>query len=76
MKYPIFHKVIIEDNITKAVMLWKDNDKEGTWSFTLGELKLRAGIANLLLENEREYKKAIGAVMAVERPLKTNSKKE
>ena len=71
MKDPIFIKVILEDNITKAVMQWKDNNREGTWSFTLGELKLRAGMANELLENEKEYQKAIGAVMSVERSFGT-----
>ena len=37
--------------------------------FDLDELKLRAGYANSLFENEEEYKKAINAVMAVERSL-------
>ena len=39
------------------------------FKFNIDELKLRAGYANSLFENENEYKKAISAVMAVERSL-------
>ena len=76
MKYPTFHKVIIENNVAKAIMQWKVQkqflgNKEFTTlvKFDLGELKLRAGYADSLFENEEEYKKAISAVMAVERSL-------
>ena len=37
--------------------------------FDLGELKLRAGYAESLLENIDEYRKAIGVIMSVERSL-------
>ena len=83
MKYPTFCKVVIEDevytrekNVAKAIMQWitsKDyleQDVTTLRKFTLGELKLRAGYADSLFENENEYKKAISAVMAVERSLK------
>ena len=75
MEYPTFHKVIIEDNVAKAIMQWvaykQYLDKEFTTliKFDLDELKLRAGYADSLFENEEEYKKAINAVMAVERSL-------
>ena len=75
MVYPAFHKVIIEDNIAKAIMQWKVQKQFLKRKFTtlvkfdLDELKLRAGYANSLFENENEYKKAISAVMAVERSL-------
>ena len=75
MEYPTFHKVIIEDNVAKAIMQWvaykQYLDKEFTTlvKFDLDELKLRAGYADSLFENEEEYKKAISAVMAVERSL-------
>ena len=83
MKYPIFCKVIIEnevytdeENVAKAIMQWKtskdylEQDVTTLRKFTLNELKLRAGYAESLFENEEEYKKAISAVMAVERSLK------
>ena len=76
MEYPTFHKVIIENNVAKAIMQWKVQkqflgNKEFTTlvKFDLDELKLRAGYADSLFENEEEYKKAISAVMAVERSL-------
>jgi len=80
---PTFCKVVIEDevytrkeNVAKAIMQWitaKDyleHDVTTLRKFTLDELKLRAGYAESLDENEAEYKKAISAVMAVERSLK------
>ena len=77
MKYPTFHKVIVEDKTAKAIMQWVTrkqflDNKEFTTlvKFDLDELKLRAGYADSLFENEEEYKKAISAVMAVERSLK------
>ena len=75
MEYPTFHKVIIEDNIAKAIMQWKVQKQFLKRKFTtlvkfdLDELKLRAGYADSLFENEKEYQKAISAVMAVERSL-------
>ena len=82
MKYPTFHKVVIEnevytdeENVAKAIMQWKtskdylEQDVTTLRKFTLNELKLRAGYAESLFENEEEYKKAISAVMAVERSL-------
>ena len=67
-------------NVAMAVMQWKTKfhpfwefKKEEITTlrkFTLNELKLRAGFAYSLDENEAEYKKAIGAVMAIERSLK------
>ena len=76
MKYPTFHKVIVEDKTAKAIMQWVTrkqflDNKEFTTlvKFDLDELKLRAGYADSLFENEEEYKKAISAVMAVERSL-------
>ena len=76
MKYPTFHKVIVEDKTAKAIMQWVTrkqflDNKEFTTlvKFDLDELKLRAGYANSLFENENEYKKAISEVMAVERSL-------
>jgi len=84
MKYPIFCKVVIEDevytrkkNVAMAIMQWKsskdylEQDVTTLRKFTLNELKLRAGYAESLFENEEEYKKAISAVMAVERALQT-----
>ena len=77
MKDPTFHKVIIEDNVAKAIMQWEVQKQFLKRKFTtlvkfdLDELKLRAGYANSLFENENEYKKAISAVMAVERALQT-----
>ena len=83
MKYPIFCKVVIEnevytdeENVAKAIMQWKtskdylEQDVTTLRKFTLNELKLRAGYAESLFENEEEYKKAISAIMAVERSLK------
>ena len=83
MKYPIFCKVVIEnevytdeENVAKAIMQWKtskdylEQDVTTLRKFTLNELKLRAGYAESLFENEEEYKKAISAVMAVERSFK------
>jgi hypothetical protein len=83
MKYPTFNKVVIEnevytdeENVAKAIMQWKtskdylEQDVTTLRKFTLNELKLRAGYAESLFENEEEYKKAISAVMAVERSLK------
>jgi hypothetical protein len=76
LEYPHFLKVIIDDNVAKAIMQWKAHkqflDQEFTTiaKFDLDELKLRAGYAESLLENEAEYKKAIGVVMSVERSLK------
>ena len=87
MKYPIFCKVVIEDevytrkkNVAMAIMQWKSSkdyfrefekqDVTTLRKFTLNELKLRAGYAESLFENEEEYKKAISAVMAVERSFK------
>ena len=76
MKYPTFHKVIVEDKTAKAIMQWVTrkqflDNKEFTTlvKFDLDELKLRAGYADSLFENEEEYKKANSAVMAVERSL-------
>ena len=75
MKDPTFHKVIIEDNVAKAIMQWEtkkqylERDFITLRKFDLDELKLRAGYADSLFENEEEYKKAINAVMAVERSL-------
>jgi len=75
VKYPTFHKVIVEGNTAKAIMQWvaykQFLEKEFTTlvKFDLDELKLRAGYADSLFENEEEYKKAISAVMAVERSL-------
>ena len=82
MKYPTFNKVVIEnevytdeENVAKAIMQWKtskdylEQDVTTLRKFTLNELKLRAGYAESLFENEEEYKKAISAVMAVERSL-------
>ena len=76
MKDPTFHKVIIENNVAKAIMQWKvqkqflEREFVTLFKFNLDELKLRAGYADSLFENEEEYKKAISAVMAVERSLK------
>ena len=83
MKYPIFCKVVIEnevytdeENVAKAIMQWKvqkqflKREFVTLFKFNLDELKLRAGYADSLFENEEEYKKAISAVMAVERSLK------
>ena len=75
MEYPTFHKVIIEDNVAKAIMQWvaykQYLDKEFTTliKFDLDELKLRAGYADSLFENEEEYRKAINAVILVEQSL-------
>ena len=75
MKDPTFHKVIIENNVAKAIMQWKvqkqflEREFVTLFKFNLDELKLRAGYADSLFENEEEYKKAISAVMAVERSL-------
>ena len=75
MEYPTFHKVIIEDNVAKAIMQWvaykQFLEKEFTTlvKFDLDELKLRAGYAESLSENINEYRKAIGIVMSVERSL-------
>ena len=75
MEYPTFHKVIIEDNVAKAIMQWvaykQFLDKEFTTlvKFDLDELKLRAGYAESLFENIDEYRKAIGIVMSVKRSL-------
>ena len=75
MEYPTFHKVIIEDNVAKAIMQWvaykQFLDKEFTTlvKFDLDELKLRAGYADSLFENEEEYRKAINAVILVEQSL-------
>ena len=77
MEYPLFLKVIIDDNVAKANMQWKaykqflDQEFVTLFTFNLNELKLRAGYAESLEENEAEYKKAISAVMAVERALQT-----
>ena len=67
-------------NVAMAIMQWKTTfhpfrefKKEEITTlrkFTLSELKLRAGYADSLDENEAEYKKAIGAVMAIERSMK------
>jgi hypothetical protein len=76
MKDPTFHKVIIENNVAKAIMQWKvqkqflEREFVTLFKFNLDELKLRAGYADSLLENIDEYKKAIGVVMSVERSLK------
>ena len=80
---PTFCKVVIEnevytdeENVAKAIMQWKtskdylEQDVTTLRKFTLNELKLRAGYAESLFENEEEYKKAISAIMAVERSLK------
>ena len=75
MEYPTFHKVIIEDNIAKAIMQWKvqkqflGREFVTLFKFNLDELKLRAGYAESLFENIDEYRKAIGIVMSVERSL-------
>ena len=76
MKDPTFHKVIIENNVAKAIMQWKvqkqflKREFVTLFKFNLDELKLRAGYADSLLENIDEYKKAIGVVMSIERSLK------
>ena len=76
MKDPTFHKVIIENNVAKAIMQWKvqkqflEREFVTLFKFNLDELKLRAGYADSLLENIDEYKKAIGVVMSVERSFK------
>jgi hypothetical protein len=76
MKDPTFHKVIIENNVAKAIMQWKvqkqflEREFVTLFKFNLDELKLRAGYADSLLENIDEYKKAIGVVMSIERSLK------
>ena len=83
MKYPTFHKVVIEnevytdeENVAKAIMQWKtskdylEQDVTTLRKFTLSELKIRAGLADALYENIDEYKKAIGVVMSVERSFK------
>ena len=75
MKDPTFHKVIIEDNIAKAIMQWEtqkeylERDVLTLIKFNLGELKLRTGYADSLFENEKEYRKAINAVILVEQSL-------
>ena len=75
MEYPTFHKVIIEDNVAKAIMQWKIQKQYlkrkfiTLIKFNLDELKLRAGYAESLLENIDEYRKAIGVIMSVERSL-------
>ena len=77
MEYPHFLKVIIDNNVATAIMQWRahkqflNQEFVTLFSFNLNELKLRAGYAESLLENEAEYKKAISAVMAVERALQT-----
>ena len=54
MKDPTFHKVIIENNVAKAIMQWKtskdylEQDVTTLRKFTLNELKLRAGYAESL----------------------------
>ena len=70
MKDPTFQRTIIDGKTVKAVMRWQDVRNTGEWSFTLSELKIRAGLANALYENIDEYKKAIGVVMSVERSFK------
>lgn len=67
-------------NVAMAIMQWKSakdyfrefkkQEVKTLRKFTLDELKLRAGYAESLFENEEEYKKAISAVMSVERSLK------
>ena len=75
MKDPTFHKVIIENNVAKAIMQWKvqkqflEREFVTLFKFNLDELKLRAGYAESLLENIDEYRKAIGVIMSVERSL-------
>ena len=55
MKDPTFHKVIIEDNVAKAIMQWKvqkqflEREFVTLFKFNLDELKLRAGYADSLL---------------------------
>jgi len=70
MKDPTFQRTIIDGKTIKAVMRWQDVENIGEWSFTLSELKIRAGLADALYENIDEYKKAIGVVMSVEQSLK------
>jgi hypothetical protein len=70
MKDPTFQRTIIDGKTIKAVMRWQDVENIGEWSFTLSELKIRAGLADALYENIDEYKKAIGVVMSVERSFK------
>jgi|TARA_Y100001951_G_C11235241_1_gene237006 hypothetical protein len=70
MKDPTFQRTIIDGKTVKAVMRWQDVENTGEWSFTLSELKIRAGLADALYENIDEYKKAIGVVMSVERSFK------
>ena len=70
MKDPTFQRTIIDGKTVKAVMRWQDVENTGEWSFTLSELKIRAGLADALYENIDEYKKAIGVVMSIERSLK------
>ena len=76
MEYPHFLKVIIDNNVATAIMQWRahkqflNQEFVTLFKFNLNELKLRAGYAESLLENEAEYKKAIGVVMSVERSLK------
>tara|TARA_B110000196_G_scaffold264016_1_gene236412 strand:- start:1035 stop:1268 length:234 start_codon:yes stop_codon:yes gene_type:complete len=75
VNYPIFHKVVIEDNVAKAIMQWVthkqflDQEFVTLFKFNIDELKLRAGYAESLSENINEYRKAIGIVMSVERSL-------
>ncbi|RZD40006.1 MAG: hypothetical protein CXT73_06930 [Methanobacteriota archaeon] len=70
MKNPLFQRVIIDGKKAKAIMRWQEIKNVGEWSFTLNELKIRAGLAEALSENIDEYRKAIGVVMSVERSLK------
>mgnify|MGYP001172123059 CR=1 FL=1 len=70
MKDPIFQRTIIDGKTIKAVMRWQYVANIDEWSFTLSELKIRAGLADALYENIDEYKKAIGVVMLVERSFK------
>jgi len=70
MKNPIFQRVIIDGEKVRAIMQWQEIENKGEWSFTLNELKIRAGLADALSENIDEYRKAIGVIMSVERSLK------
>ena len=48
MKDPTFQRTIIDGKTVKAVMRWQDVENTGEWSFTLSELKIRAGPADAL----------------------------
>ncbi len=65
MEYPLFLKVIIDDNVAKAIMQWKaykqflDQEFVTLFTFNLNELKLRAGYAESLEEMKPNKKKQL-----------------